>query len=365
MKSDHRHELKTNELGRLLDHAKPFFDRYSNYLLIGLAVAVVIVAVAVFRWSSTSSGELAWAGILKAENAEHYATVADDYPKSQAAGWARLREAESHLNNGIHLAFSDRDGAISDLKKSQEEFKQLVDNASLPVEIRVRAQFGLARMLEVLSDGTNEDAIAAYNKVRKLEDPVYTMLADQRITALGKADSKEFYAWFHKQNPKPADRKQPKDGLNPDDFFGPGKGAGEDTLNPTENLDLPGTPAPTSPDVKSEPAPKSPTLRKNPPQAHRRKRNKRPARRTSPLSRMLPQNSPTPRHRTRHLRRRLKSPAAPISRNERCACLQRADRVDRRSAAARLARWIIISAACSPTTAAPCFSRPSSRGRCG
>ncbi len=258
MKSEHRHDLKTNELGRVIERTKPFLDRYSNYLLIGLGVIVLIVVVAYFRSISTSSGELAWGGILQAETAEHYATIADDYPKSQAAGWARLREAESHLSNGIRLTFSDRDGALSDLKKAREEFEQVVENESLPADIRVRAQFGLARTLEVLSDGTNEDAIAAYEKVRRdFDDSVYSYLADQRITQLGKAESKEFYAWFHKQHPKPADRKQPNDGRSMEEFFGPGKKASDDTLNPSEDLDLPGLPAPNAPESKGEPESKN------------------------------------------------------------------------------------------------------------
>ena len=54
MKSEHRHDLKTNELGRLVTKATPFLERYSNHILIVLGAIIVIGGIAVY-WATRKS----------------------------------------------------------------------------------------------------------------------------------------------------------------------------------------------------------------------------------------------------------------------------------------------------------------------
>jgi len=217
MKSEHRHELKTNELGRIVSQATPFLERYANYILIGLAVVIIAATAAVYFSNTTSPATAGWTAMVKANSAEDFATVADDYPNTEVGDWARLIEAESYLENAIRSSFTDRASANSDLNKSREILEQLSKKSGVPEGIRKRALFALARCAE--ASGEADQAVDLYKQlVREYDDPVYKDIAEGRISVLETADAKDFYAWFRKQNPKPEDRQQPRDGMS--DPFG-------------------------------------------------------------------------------------------------------------------------------------------------
>ena len=100
-----------------------------------------------------------------AQSAEDFANIADKYPGTQVAAWAMLREGELHLGTGMRLTFTDRASGVSDLKKAREAFEKLVNDDSVPADVKERALFGLGRTLETLSDKNTEEAIAAYQKL--------------------------------------------------------------------------------------------------------------------------------------------------------------------------------------------------------
>lgn len=218
MKSEHRHELQTNELGKLATHVGQWFQKYGRHVLIGLA-AVLVLAVAggVFSSHVRSEKQRAWDAFYKAQNGQDSVTltdVAENFSGSAVAAWAQLRQAEQDLRTGIRLSFTDRNGAISDLKTAQEGFNSILTSESTPENVRERALNGLARCLETTSDGNTEPAIEAYRKLLiEFPDSVFKESAQKRIDALETGASQEFYAWFHKQNPKPEDLQKPQDGL--------------------------------------------------------------------------------------------------------------------------------------------------------
>ncbi|MEX2287216.1 MAG: hypothetical protein WD648_09015 [Planctomycetaceae bacterium] len=222
MKSEHRHDLKTNELGRLVAQATPFLEKYSNYILIGLGVLVVAGGAAIFISGASSGAAAGWTSMFGARGIEDYATIADKYAGKPVGAWARLSEAQANYDKGIQEAFSDREAAVSDLKKASELFKGLVNDNTLSRDLRQRALYGLARTAETTSDGNTEPAIQMYEQLVQLAQdpkdisgpkPVYQQLAQDRIDILRTDPTKDFYAWFQKQSPKPADRSQPHDGV--------------------------------------------------------------------------------------------------------------------------------------------------------
>jgi len=72
----------------------------------------------------------------------------------------------------------------------------------------------LAKSTEAQSDGDTAKSIEGYAALlNQFPKSIYKAAAEERIESLKSPEAKEFYAWFHKQNPKPADLKKPKDGL--------------------------------------------------------------------------------------------------------------------------------------------------------
>ncbi|HUE14742.1 MAG TPA: hypothetical protein VMR25_11300 [Planctomycetaceae bacterium] len=259
MKSEHRHELKTNELERIasdLGHASErYVQTHTNQLI---AVAVVLVAIVIgaiyWRMSSGSFDRQGWRALSDAGSTADYGTVADKYAGTKVAPWARLREGEAELTSGIRLLFTDRDAGRSDLKKAEENFEKLIAEKLTPPEVVERALFGLGRCQESLpakNAGTatiNDPAIETYERLLKeFPDSVYKPLVESRIAVLRTGSAQDFNAWFETQNPKPADRTMPKD-LSipplPEDFGPTGKTSGKD-----------GSAAPAKDGKKTETAP--------------------------------------------------------------------------------------------------------------
>jgi hypothetical protein len=214
MKSEHRHELKTNELRRISAHAGEYLQQHANQILIGLTVVLLVAAGAIFWMRSTgATATSGWSAMVSANSAEAFQNVADRYRGTAVADWARLRAAENNLENGLRLSFTDRAAATSDLNEAREEYETILKSNSAPEKVRERALFGLARTLETLADENTEPAAKAYELLlQEFPQTVYKEDAEKRIADLRSERTKQFYAWFHKQNPKPEDRAKPKDG---------------------------------------------------------------------------------------------------------------------------------------------------------
>jgi hypothetical protein len=250
MKSEHRHELKTNELERIASEWGHTAEHYvqENWML--LAVAVVVIAIGaggVVYWRSSSgvAGQQGWREFATANNASGYGNVADKFSGSVVGAWARLMEGEIELNSGIRSSFTDRSAGRSDLKKAQENFEKLVNDKATPDEVRERALFGLARAKEANPDKSlgpskiDDAAIETYQRLlTEFPISIYKDYAESRIAALKTGTAQDFYAWFEQQNPKPADREMPKDLIPP---------------LPDETKTAPGTPIQTTPPPTTKP----------------------------------------------------------------------------------------------------------------
>ncbi len=218
MKSGHRHDLQTNDLRKLAKKAGEFLQKNARLLSIVIcAVAVLVIAGLIFAMQSQSEKETSWTSFSASMNAEALAKVADDYEGTVAGAWARLREAEINLQQGVNVAFTERPAAgiaeISELKQAKQGFDNLVNGKSVPSAVRERALIGLARYLETTCDGNTQTAIQAYRRfIADFPDSSQRELAEQRMTALETDATKDFYAWFFKQKPEPKDTEKPFDG---------------------------------------------------------------------------------------------------------------------------------------------------------
>lgn len=192
-----------------------WLDQYGNAATIVACVAMIGGAIWYsYTRTSSSRSEAAWAQYSQARSAEEFGNIADVYANTEVGPWARLGEGERLVDSGIALMFTDRDAALGELKKADEAFRKVQGNKSGSDVARERAAWGLAKSTEAQSDSDTTKAIEGYTALlNQFPKSIYKAAAEERIESLKSLDAKEFYAWFHKQHPKPPDLKKPKDGL--------------------------------------------------------------------------------------------------------------------------------------------------------
>ncbi|WP_278469226.1 tetratricopeptide repeat protein [Gimesia maris] len=314
MKSEHRHELQTNDLGKLVHQAEPYLETYGvKALVIGGVLLVLVIGYSAWKTSQTSQEAEAWTRLAAANSTEDFENVYDEFPGTNVADWALIHAAESHLQSGVRNSFTDRSAGTRDLTDAKEQFQKLLDSSSTRPEIRERALFGLARTEESMSDGDLKNATELYKKlIQEFPDSIFRKLAEQRVkpvdgekvAALEEEGTKNFYKWFHEQSPKPGDRQQP--GFNmPLPGMTPG-GAGNDAKQDLPGLpdlpdlpSLPGLPepltnSPQTDDAKSD-APKTETPKTDAPAKAEPKSADKPAAPEEPAKKTeAPAEKPSP-----------------------------------------------------------------------
>jgi len=202
-------DLSTKVVSFLQEHGKKIV------IVACLAGAGIIVGEQIKK-SSENDRARVWSKFAEAEGAAGLGDFATDHQGTVAGTWARLLEAEQAFRDGVRLQFTDRKGAESELKRAGEAFDKVLTTANTPAVATERALIGKARLLETTSDGNFEKALEAYNAfLQKYPESIYKDSVQERIDALKKPATKEFYAWFAKQDPKPTDRRKPADGLPP------------------------------------------------------------------------------------------------------------------------------------------------------
>jgi hypothetical protein len=88
MKSEHRHELQTNELGRYADQTVAFFQEHGNKVMMWVCAASLVLAAGIYwRRSSNVTESSAWSQYSTARNADEYSDVWKNYKNSPICGW--------------------------------------------------------------------------------------------------------------------------------------------------------------------------------------------------------------------------------------------------------------------------------------
>jgi hypothetical protein len=241
MDSVERHRLQENEIAKLAGQAVPFFERYGNQLAIGICVVSIAASAWIyFGRSSYVKQYSAWMSLSSSGTPAEFADVADRFKGTSASEWARLREGDLRLTQGAEAMFTNREGALLDLKKAQEAYLALVNGGTSDKAIRERALYGVARTKEFLSTGDLTDAIKAYDQLlAEFPTSIFKPELEPHLARLKTGSAQEFYAWFSKKDPKPAPPRKPADKIGGD--AGP---EGPSLSAPT--LELPGT-APSEP----------------------------------------------------------------------------------------------------------------------
>jgi tetratricopeptide (TPR) repeat protein len=211
MNSERRHELQQNALAELLGAQIKKVEPYSKLIAVGVAV-VAFGALGYGFYRSAEVGTRSDATLELLQNSgspdpEALRAVGSRYSDTSAGALARLLQADALLAEGIAGLFNDREAAQAQLDEALKQYK-LVSETSKDTLLRSRASFGVARTLE--SRGEVDKAISAYNQVITIgESDAISNAALNRINHLKNPMTKEFFAWFGKQDFTPPDPTAP------------------------------------------------------------------------------------------------------------------------------------------------------------
>ena len=146
MKSEHRHELQTNELGKVVERLGSFMESHGNRLMIAVFVLGLAAAVAIFWYRRESSKRtVAWQEFeiaARVNKPDAYHDVWTKYKALPAGLWALVHEGESWLDMGVESLFRNVETATGELEKSRAAFQTVLDERATPPEIRERALMG-------------------------------------------------------------------------------------------------------------------------------------------------------------------------------------------------------------------------------
>ncbi|MFM7108505.1 MAG: tetratricopeptide repeat protein [Planctomycetaceae bacterium] len=226
MQPTRRHELETNGLA---DSMAALVERVRPHLnAIGLVAALAVIALA--GWSLVQSRrsaarEESWDACSAAFSPWQpnvLQDVTERYAGTPAAQWALLILADADLDTGSRTLVADRQQAEQRLRAAEARYSAVLASAPLEV-VGARATFGLAKARESL--GTFDEARRGYEAIVR-EHPSSPMrpLAEERIAALGRESTRQWYDWLASQ--KPAAPANAADGAVPTrESPAPGPGA--------------------------------------------------------------------------------------------------------------------------------------------
>jgi hypothetical protein len=223
MDGDRRHELEENDLA---ESTVAIVDRVRPHLrTIALAVGAVVVGLG--AWTVVSSQQAASRGqswdacmvALSEGNPERLTDVIRRYPGSPAAQWSQLMMADAAIGEGTQLLFIDRERARQRLDSAVGIYGGLLSERPRGL-IAERAVFGMAKARESL--GQLEEARRGYEAVvAEYPESAVRGIAENRIAALSRESTREWYDWFDGWKPAPAKPAEP-----PAAAAGPGTDAG-------------------------------------------------------------------------------------------------------------------------------------------
>jgi hypothetical protein len=115
--------------------------------------------------------------------------------------------ADLQYQSAVQQMFENRPQALMNINSARDNYQRLLSD-STDDRMKARATLGLARCFEAL--GQLEAAKLEYESfVTRYPNDVFVGEAKSRIADLGRASTKEFYAWFSKQDIKPEADAEP------------------------------------------------------------------------------------------------------------------------------------------------------------
>jgi hypothetical protein len=204
----HHPEEDMTALARWLKHG---MEQGTKFWLLVAGVVVVLVVVAVISSglvASKSPTSEAWVELTQAKTPEERLKIAEAYPNTPVASWAKLMSAEEEYSNGIDALTTPgkKELAGPRLKKALELFQEVAKDAPKDSSQALGGMLGAARTLEARNE--LPEAIEQYRLVAsKFPNTPEAKQALELAKALEEPVNatfyKELYAYKPPANPGP------------------------------------------------------------------------------------------------------------------------------------------------------------------
>jgi len=166
-------------------------------VVVGLLALVMLSNVV---WTGSSANSEVWARMESVKSPADRVQLAEDFPGSPAATWARLQAATEYYNQGFADLPNNRDVALPNLQKAVANFDEVAREAPKDSPQARAAALGKARALEARNELAK--AIEQYDLVAKnWPDSTEAVQARQLAAALKKPEAVAFYKEFYAYAP--------------------------------------------------------------------------------------------------------------------------------------------------------------------
>lgn len=173
-------------------------------LLAGAGVAVSALAyLASGLAAGRTEDQRAWLDLFLAKDTDEQVKVAESFPTTKAALWARFQAAEGRYQEALDDLPANREAARPVLNQALDWFRAVADDAPADSPLKRLAAFGAARTLETrneLGDAIKQYEVIAQNP--KWKGTAEALEAERRAAELRKPEAATFYKEFYAYNPK-------------------------------------------------------------------------------------------------------------------------------------------------------------------
>ena len=250
MDSEHRHELKENDLARALAGLGQWWKKHGRTTMVGVLVVLLVVAAwRMMNFRSQKTHEKTWTELATTSNPDVFRTLAATYSDSAARALANLWGATRYNAQASRPADTD-DPAANDraaaLEHAEAMLANVIDDDQAPKMMRLNALMAKAAVMENL--GRFEEAQKLYNQVKQRADvPGYEAWGHRAQSRI------DLLAQFHNPvvfGPEPVatDPKSDTEAPAPADDGTSGTSTTPSTSTPDDD---PQTPAPSADDGES------------------------------------------------------------------------------------------------------------------
>jgi len=192
----HHPEEKMTALGRWTHHVLQDRKKLGNWALAIAVGALAVVAGWNFVTRGSSTATEVWSKLDSAKTAEDRVEIAKQYPKSEAAIWARLQAANLYFDDAIRDMPNNKDVAVPAFGKALALYDQVAREAPKDSYPARAAALGKARSLEARFELPK--AIEQYELVVKnWPGSPEAVQAKQLAEVLEKPEAAAFYRELH------------------------------------------------------------------------------------------------------------------------------------------------------------------------
>jgi predicted negative regulator of RcsB-dependent stress response len=262
MDSEHRHELKENDLEQFLRNFKEWWGKHGNFLLVVILLAVLVFGgVRLYRGRLRDLHNQAWSDLANATSPEVYRQVVSEHDNPTVQALALLRAGDLQLQRATQppqtdslgqtkpettLSPADRQAALED---ATGLYQQVLQQDTAPPLIKLNARVGLASIAEARKQW--DQARELWEAVKKDAGdtlPVIRAQAEGRLAMLDQLKSPvEFAPDKPAITPNIPGNENAKPSPEPDT-----KKPADDAAKPEPKPETP------KPDAKPEPKPETP-----------------------------------------------------------------------------------------------------------